>query len=411
MSTRFATHAPAPACTSAQFPHLLAGLVLASPAEREVLTLLGLPRHCTPLRADSAGPLRVGLRLDEPLIACIELQGAIYPLRQPRVAEDHCVEYIAAQRSLWLKYQQILGSRLLFGLTVDEARRFETALQHLSTPQINTPQPDRLPGEDTEAPSELLEEIGALTIRGQRLELPSRQLAHYARIKALVLAAGGKYARNGFNFAPGCDAPSLLAQLCAGEPPNPRKERQAFFTPSALAERTVQWLAHLAGDLHGQRILEPSAGEGALADAARAAGAHVMAVEIHGPSAQVLRDKGHEVMNQDFLSLHPDELGPFDAILANPPFSRDQDIVHINHMWHFLRPGGVLVSLMSPGWRTGSTRVRSEFRAFTEQLGARVEPLPDGSFKASGTDVSAVRVALVKPLRDVGGNGSNGPRG
>ena len=39
--------------------------------------------------------------------------------------------------------------------------------------------------------------------------------------------------------------------------------------------------------------------------------------------AQTLRDKGYEVREGDFLSLSPEELGLFDAVIANPPFSQN----------------------------------------------------------------------------------------
>lgn len=384
MSMTSWAQAPTPALTAEQFPSILAGLILAQPSDRSVLTLLGLAAVDRPSAGCGTEQPRAALRLDQTLLASIQAQGVIYPLRRPLVGDDYYVEYIRECHTLWLKYQQIIGSRLLIALTHQQAAQFEFAVRRLREPQ-----PDASP-----ASPALLDEIGMLIVRGQRIELPTQQLAHYPRIKALVQAAGGTYARNGFSFGSGCDVDALLVQLRAGEQPNPKKDRQAFFTPQSVATEFVAW----AGDLSGRRILEPSAGEGALADAARAVGAQVLAIENHAPSAQILRDKGYEVIERDFLSLVPAEIGLFDAVIANPPFTGNQDIAHVTHMWRFLRPGGVLVSLLSPGWRSGRAKAQREFREFTEKDHAQVEDLPAGSFKTAGTTAAVLRIRMVKPL-------------
>lgn len=386
MSTTFQAGTPEPAFSADEYPRILAGLVLADPADRSVLTVLGIG---TILVQAHAGRLlvhpRIALQLDEVLIACFKAQGGIYPLRHAHVADSFYIEYIPERRTLWLKFQTLLGSRLLMAMTAAQADQFEQTVRGLCPGASHA-------GAET-GDTAVLEEIGLLAVRGQRLELPAQRLAHYARIKALVQAAGGRYARNGFAFPAGCDVPALLAALRTGGRPNPKKERQAFFTPQGLAEETVAQ----AGGLAGKRVLEPSAGDGALADAARAAGAQVIAVESHGPSAQILRDKGYEVLERDFLSLSPADTGLCDAVIANPPFTRGQDVAHVTHMWQFLRPGGILVSLMSPSWRTGRTQSQRAFREFAEHIGACVEELPSGAFKASGTNASTVRLRAAKP--------------
>lgn len=387
MSTTSRADAPTPAFTAEQFPRILGCLTLAAPSDRSALTILGL--HAITPRPAANGPDRIALRLDDALTAAIEASGVIYPLRHAKVGDDYCVEYIAQRHTLWLKYQQIIGSRLLIGLTEAQATRFEDAIQRLLRPR-------HAAASDLGAAT-LLDEIALLTVRGPRIELPTLQLQHYPRIKALIQQAGGRYVRNGFSFGAGCDVEAVLAQLLAGETPNPKKERQAFFTPPELASETVAVAAQALGSLAGKRVLEPSAGDGALADEARAAGASVLAVEIDGRSAQVLRDKGYEVLERDFLSLNPDETGPFDAVIGNPPFRSDQDVAHVNHMWRFLRPGGVLVSIMSPSWQTGRTRTQREFRDFAQAMGARIEELPAGAFKASGTGVSTLRIRVLHP--------------
>ncbi|WP_298434981.1 hypothetical protein [Ottowia sp.] len=385
MSTTSWADTPTPAFTAEQFPRILGCLTLVAPQDRSALKVLGL--HAFTPRLATRGPNQVALRPDDALTTAMEATGVIYPLRHDKVGDDYYVEYIAEQHTLWLKYEQIIGSRLLIRLTDAQAARFEEAIQRLLRP--------RQPASSDLGSATLLDEIGFLTVRGGRIELPTLPLQHYPRIKALIQQAGGRYARNGFSFEAGCDIEDVLARLLAGEQPNPKKDRQAFFTPAGIASETVAVAAEALGGLAGKRVLEPSAGEGALADEARAAGADVLAVEIHGPSAQVLRDKGHDVRECDFLSLSPDDIGLFDAVIANPPFRRDLGVVHVNHMWRFLRPGGVLVSLMPPNWQTGRTRVQREFREFADAMGASVETLAAGAFKASGTNVTVLRIRVL----------------
>ena len=53
-------------------------------------------------------------------------------------------------------------------------------------------------------------------------------------------------------------------------------------------------------------------------------------------------------MGDDFLN--PSEWATafkYDRIIANPPFTKNQDIDHVMQMWNFLKPGGRIVSIMS----------------------------------------------------------------
>ena len=391
MPSTFWADAPTPVLATEQFPRILASVIAADPHDRSVLRIFGIPESAGSDAAHKPNPRpQIALKLYERLIEAVLASGVVYSLRTVRVADDFYIEYVPEQRALWLKYQQILGSRLLIQMTEEQAALFEKTARQLRAPE---------PAEEAEIDTSSLQgEMALLRAKGQRIELPARRLQHYARIKALILAAGGVYSRNGFQFGAAIDVKEVLTRLRGGEKLNPKKVRQAFFTPEDLAAETVAWTAEYLGDLAGKRMLEPSAGEGALAEPARAAGAKVLAVENHGPSAQILRDKGFEVVERDFLSLSLADVGLFDVVIANPPFTRDQDITHVIHMWRFLRPGGVLVSLTSPGWRTGRTKAQRNFRAFVDNIGAEVEALPAGTFKAAGTNVSVLRLRAVKPV-------------
>ncbi|WP_313416918.1 LPD3 domain-containing protein [Pseudomonas oryzihabitans] len=149
-----------------------------------------------------------------------------------------------------------------------------------------------------------------------------------------------------------------------------------FPTPKAEGVR----MAGLAGIKPGDLVLEPSAGNGNLADAARAAGAQVDVVEISSQLRDILTAKGYTVVAHDFMEL---DLAPkYDAILMNPPFSNRRDAEHIQRAFQMLKPGGRLVAIAGEGVFIGSDAKAVQFRAWLDEHGAEVEALGAGTFKA-----------------------------
>ncbi|WP_241801643.1 methyltransferase domain-containing protein [Acidithiobacillus caldus] len=170
-----------------------------------------------------------------------------------------------------------------------------------------------------------------------------------------------------------------------------------FQTPEILAERLCTALP----SIFGIDILEPSAGHGRIAQAALNLGAGtVTCVEQYAPNAAHLRQRfahrGDEVsvIEADFLSLQPEDLSTFDAVLANPPFQKGADIRHITHAMRFVRPGGTVVAIMSAGVQHNHNRAATDFREMVRARGGHWEALPEGSFKESGTSVSTIMVTI-----------------
>lgn len=238
-------------------------------------------------------------------------------------------------------------------------------------------------------------EIQQLQVDGCMVRLPQVRLTQYPSIKRLLEANGGVYVggKSAFRFPPETDLKELLGALGAGEVRNSKKTTQAFYTPAGLASSVCE----AAGPLKDKRTLEPSAGRAALATPARASGADVVVVESDPGSASYLRSLGFEVVERDFLTVTPDELGLFDAIVANPPFTRNADVQHIQHMWRFLKPGGVLSTIASTAWQHGRQKVQCAFRSFLEEHGATLRDIPTGTFQESGTSVATVHITLSKP--------------
>lgn len=121
----------------------------------------------------------------------------------------------------------------------------------------------------------------------------------------------------------------------AADTPELRKERGAFFTPSAIADFVANWAIRGAGD----RVMEPSAGDAAFLVAAvariakfrrgEAAEPEVDGVEIHPHSARVARRRVREaggrarVRQSDFFDVAPEPV--YDAVIGNPPYIRYQN--------------------------------------------------------------------------------------
>ena len=236
---------------------------------------------------------------------------------------------------------------------------------------------------------------------GNALHLPSGQLdrALYQAVNKVLVALGGKWDRRSqaHIFAGGIAGP-LAEAMEAGHAVDQKRTMEQFFTPREVAIR----LADLIEIGDGTHILEPSAGAGSLVHIAMARGAHVTAVEADPDLAAALdgpdgsRPGWLRVSQDDFMEWRPEDapesatcyFGSIDAVLMNPPFSNGQDMAHVLRALSFVRPGGDLAAIMSPHWTFASTRAATMFREAIAALDHDWTPLPEGSFRASGTDVS-----------------------
>lgn len=126
------------------------------------------------------------------------------------------------------------------------------------------------------------------------------------------------------------------------------------FTPPELAKELVA----LAGVRKDSRVLEPEAGIGNTADAAKEVTDHVDCIERMTDFCEILKLKKHNVIGNDLLTA---ETAPiYDAVVMNPPFSEECE--HIKRAFDFLRPGGSLVAVCSSSIQWKSTRKYEQFR-------------------------------------------------
>ena len=226
--------------------------------------------------------------------------------------------------------------------------------------------------------------------------------ALYRRVDKVLAAIGGRWdKRRRAHVFDGCALAAIEPILVAGAlrlPP----DLGWFPTPPDLAAEFVR----RAGVRTGWRVLEPSAGEGAIVRPLIAAGAEVHAMEIEPKRRAVLRDLlGDPVPNRlGGCFLERTSEPAFDAVVMNPPFApRSLDVDHVLHALRFLAPGGRLLAVMSAGTRFRTDRKTSDFRDLVAGLGGAIEDLPDDSFAASGTRVRTVVVTVCKPRESARG--------
>lgn len=205
----------------------------------------------------------------------------------------------------------------------------------------------------------------------------------YMRVAKAIELLGGRWHRGQQAHVFDEDAAEVIADAVAnGSVVDLRKTYQAFATPRDLADELV-WLAGVG---HGDRVLEPSAGTGPIVEAILRRGGSAVMCEIQTRHHAVLAQLG-AVVGTDFLATEIDEV---DKVVANPPFARGQDVVHVCRMAQWLFPRrGVLVSVMSPAWTFRETRLHAAFRAWAAKVAAEWIELPEGTFAPSGTNVRA----------------------
>ena len=220
----------------------------------------------------------------------------------------------------------------------------------------------------------------------------------YVRVDKVIGLVGGKWdrRRGAHVFADKSALAAIEPILVAGLLTLP-PDLGWFPTPTPLAVDLVR----LSGARPGSRVLEPSAGEGAIVAPLLAIGAVVDAVEIDPKRHAVLRElMGDPVsvrcQRGDFMARDREPI--FDAVVMNPPFApRSTDVGHVRHAFDFLAPGGRLVAVMSAGTVFRQDRKTTDLRDLVHGLGGAIRPLPDDSFREAGTGVSTVVLTVTKP--------------
>lgn len=239
-------------------------------------------------------------------------------------------------------------------------------------------------------PQTALEVLSRSTAEGDKLRLPPGQLdrALYTQVNKVIDMMGGKWDRkSGTHVFKGEDVGERLDNaLLTGTVRDDVAHFQFFPTPPDVVDQLVE----LASIGEGMTVLEPSAGDGAIVKRLLQITRGVTCCEIQPDKCLILAGLvgKDNVRPSDFLMLEPEPM--FDRVVMNPPFTRQQDISHVQHAHGFLKSGGVLVSVMSSSVLFRSDKKAVAFREWVKQLGGNIEALPENSFAASGTGVNTV---------------------
>ncbi|MBK1902266.1 MULTISPECIES: DUF4942 domain-containing protein [Burkholderia] len=120
-------------------------------------------------------------------------------------------------------------------------------------------------------------------------------------------------------------------------------------TSERLAKDAVEWAE--VGD--SDRVLEPSAGQGAIA--AHLPAARLQCVELSSLHCAVLRARGFTADEGDFIAWSDAAAQRgrlFDVVVKNPPFSDGRAQLHVERAYRLLAPAGRLVAVV-PGSLNG----------------------------------------------------------
>lgn len=193
-------------------------------------------------------------------------------------------------------------------------------------------------------------------------------------------------------------------------------EREAVVTPSDLNSRSgalsteLQFyrtpskvMGILLDNLdipRGARVLEPSAGDGAIIAALIPTGAKIDAIEVDSGRAEQLNRFPVNVQCVNFLTVNPRP--EYDYVVMNPPFYGTHWMEHVKHAFDFLKPGGMLKAILPATAEVGDTARHEAFRLWAEghkeYYGRMFQDLPPESFIESGTRVNTTILTLRKKV-------------
>lgn len=233
------------------------------------------------------------------------------------------------------------------------------------------------------------------TLEDNVLRLPQVQFnkKSYAEAKKWIEEAGGSWQGGkvqGFIFP--FNPERVFSILNEGKRCNLAQDFQFFETPSDVAD----WLVMLAGGIHEHdKVLEPSAGRGALVRAIHRScpDAVVDCYEMMPENKELLSGLGGiNIIGDDFTK---STIGKkYTKIIANPPFSGNQDVRHVRMMYDMLEPGGTLASITSAHWEFAEEKTCRDFRKWLEDVGGAKYEIESGAFRESGTGVRTLAIVI-----------------
>jgi hypothetical protein len=160
-----------------------------------------------------------------------------------------------------------------------------------------------------------------------------------ARVLESIGGAKGNDGFWHFAYPPG----PVITEICTTGCIPDQVSHQFYPTPPALAARVVE-----AAEIEpGMSVLEPSAGQGGLADLMPGC----LCVEAAQLNFRVLTAKGHRALHVDFLAWAANwgASEKFDRVVMNPPFDQSRWQAHVEAAARLVLSGGRLVAILPSG--------------------------------------------------------------
>lgn len=233
------------------------------------------------------------------------------------------------------------------------------------------------------------------------LRLPNIQLSLkvYGDVKKTLSKIGAKWKGGKTQaFIFDSNPRPLIDRLLNGDKVNLKKDFQFFATPKEVALKLVE----LARIEKHHTILEPSIGQCSLVEAINElnyCSNEIFGYELMEQNREIITKKdicNLTLLGEDFLS-HNEDM-KFDRIIANPPFSKNQDIDHLQKMYNCLNDNGIVVCITSVSWETGNTKKQNDFKKWLSNVNGKVIKLDANTFKESGTSIETRIIVIDKSL-------------
>jgi len=249
-------------------------------------------------------------------------------------------------------------------------------------------------------PEDALTVLSTVEIEGHNVRITAqldRKL--YLAVNKVLDRIGGKWNRKAKAHVFGIDPTERLEVVINSGVLDPKIKTGYFPTPSEIVHRMIE----LADINENHRILEPSAGQGHIADKI-CTHLGMLPLQIHVcetlPENRIILEEKEYYNRGDFFNhfkMCDHENIRYNRILMNPPFERQADIDHVTAAYNLLAPGGILVTIMSAGVIFRENKKTVEFREkIMEPHGTHLDRLPVGAFKESGTMVNTILLRLEK---------------
>lgn len=251
----------------------------------------------------------------------------------------------------------------------------------------------------TQIQNDVLTVLSTLNINENRVTITGqldRKL--YLAVNKVLERIGGKWNRKLKVHVFDVDPTDRLNNVIESGELDPKVKTGYFPTPPEIIDKMIG-LANLE---RGQLILEPSAGQGHIADricsTLNLRTNEIFICEILSENKHILNEKGYVCEDLEFIEFAREcnKLDvTFDRIIMNPPFERQSDIDHVTTAFNLLAPDGILVAIMSSGVTFRENKKTVEFcEKILEPHCIHLEHLPNGAFKKSGTMVNTILLRL-----------------